>query len=105
MQAAIHEDGNLVKTYNLTQHENLPGKLEVLVNRGSWTAAIPTFVLSVEPEKYMTLYHVHENGADDWAIYSRTATLSEEDYNKAIQGLICLRLVDSKEGKPLLHKL
>ncbi|KAH9393499.1 hypothetical protein TYRP_021634 [Tyrophagus putrescentiae] len=104
LQVAVQEDGNLVKTYNLTQHESLPGKLENLVNRGSWTAAIPTFVLSVEPDKYMTLYHANENNSDDYAIYSRTAVLSEDNYNKAIQGLVCLRLVDSS-GKPLLHKL
>lgn len=102
---STQQDGQLVSSLNLTQHPSLPGKLENLVNYGSWTAAIPTFVLAVKPDSYITVYNSKVNGTDDWAIYSRNNTLSQEDYDKAAQGLICLNLVDTSNGKLLLHKL
>ena len=108
---SLHENnqGTLkeLQSQLLIQNPNLEGKLGEHFNRGSYNIAVPTFVLSVQPDQYMTLYHAKYpgNGTDYWAIYSRTNELSKENYEKAIQGLICMKLVDPKNGKPLLHKL
>lgn len=105
--ASIREDGQLTQSFNLTQHPNLAGKLDNLINLGSYTIGVPTFVFAFEPDQFMTLYHAKssEVESDEWAIYGRNTELSKENYDKAVQGLVCAGLVDAKDGKPLLHKL
>jgi len=102
---SIHEDGKFAQSFNLTQNAYLAGKLENLIDRGSWQMALPTFVLAFEPDQYLTLFHAKLNGSDEWAIYGRGTELSKENYDKAVQGLVCANLVNTDDGKPLLHKL
>ncbi|KAJ6216322.1 hypothetical protein RDWZM_007479 [Blomia tropicalis] len=105
LMATMKEGDQIVRTFNLTQRESMPGMLEELINKGSFTIGVPTFVLKFDPENnYVTLYNGKEDLSDEWAIYGRTkSTLCERCYNDAVQGLECAGLM--KNGSPQLFKL
>lgn len=59
--------------FELSPNPHLPGQLEQLVQMDSWTAAIPWFVLSLEPST-LTIYHgsLDSPKSEHWSVYSRT---------------------------------
>lgn len=109
VRALATNQGNkmVLKNEVLEQNPWNKGRLDRIVDKGTYTLGVPWFVLTLRPSRYMTVFHgsyedddegatkggADANNVDHWAVYTRDEDISPVTQVRASRGLRCSKLV------------